>query len=141
MKTPFRTMIAIAIALSTSACGFLDEGPANVAKEYLQDLATGDIKDLNRILYWGKTATASPSNFAESEHKADSLLEAITTRIKSKGGIKSMKVEQTNTYTNENSHLKMAHVKLKVYYNDGSDEQFDIKTVYANNKWLVVTNT
>ncbi len=140
MKKPFRATIVAAIALTASACGLLGNGPADVAKEYVQDLSTGNTKDLNRILYWGNAATASASNFTESEQKVDSLLKAATSRIKSKGGLKSIDVAHTNIYTNENAHLKMAHVKLKVYYNDGSDEQLDIKTVYANDKWLIVTN-
>ncbi len=140
LKTPLRTMIAITLVLSASACGLFDRGPANVAKEYIQDLAKGDTKDLNRILYWGNTATESASSFVESEHKADSLLEAVTTHIKNKGGINSMNAVQMSTYTNGNSHLKMARVKLKIHYNDGSDEQLDIKTVYANGRWLVVSN-
>jgi len=139
MKKSFKIVLLGATLLTASACSF-HSGPKGTAKEFFKALADGNSQKVDSMVYWGSAEEVKdhPNTLMVAEGKINSAVKSAYETAKSKGGVSSIKV--TNTQMTTIAKDNVAIVTVEFIYGNGETHTESGKFVKKNGKWLALLN-
>ena len=139
MKKSLKIVLLGATLLTATACTS-HSGPKGTAKDFYKALADGNSQKVDSMVYWGSTKEVKdhPNTLMVAEGKINSAVKSAYETAKSKGGVSSIKV--TNTEMTTVGKDSVAIVTVEYIYGNGETHTEKGKFVKKQGKWLALLN-
>jgi len=125
--------------LTASTCTSHSD-PKDAAKDFFNAVGNGDAKKVDSMVYWGsqKEVKDHPNALLVEEGKINAAVKSAYETAKSKGGISSIKVTNSQMSTMGNDNI--ANVTVEFIYGNGETHTESGKFIKKHGKWLATLN-
>lgn len=104
-----RTLVPL-IAVTMAGCGMESSGPQSAVKDYVSALTHDNVKELNKVVYFGKAANEKTPEFTEEQGIVDGKIMGAGHRLRQAldkhGGLDRVKVLKVVSYGHDRKKVE-----------------------------------